>query len=335
LIKSLSRIRFTHPAHTAAMILAAGALLWGFWTLFVPTRVMQSGDQPLTIQSGQSLVRIAHKLEQQDIVRSSGLFRFYVAARGWSRDLQAGEYLIPQGAPMYEVARALAKGTASNDVEVVIPEGYNIWEIDRRLTEAGFATGTDFARAYHLDDGVFFPDTYRFRKGSTIVEISQKMRENFDLKTKTIFANLSNAERRRILIIASMLEKEARSMQDMRLVSGVIQNRLKTGMNLAVDATVSYGACVRQYTKSLTRNCQVQLIPVGTEVKIDSPFNTYTRPGLPPRPIANPGLNAIRAAMNPLKSDYFYYLSTRDGSQIIYSRTAAEHAANRRKYLGL
>ena len=81
--------------------------------------------------------------------------------------------------------------------------------------------------------------------------------------------------------------------------------------------------------------CDVSQVPVGAEIKIDGPYNTYTRAGLPPAPIANPGIITIQAALNPAKSDYLYYLSTRDGSRIIFSKTAAEHAANRRKYLGI
>ena len=142
------------------------------------------------------------------------------------------------------------------------------------------------------------------------------------------------------LIKASILEKEARKEKDMRLVAGVIENRLARGMLLQIDATVSYGACLRNFQFSIfsfqtLKYCDVSQIGVANEIKIDGPYNTYTRAGLPAGPIANPGITAIQAVLNPAKSDYLYYLSTRDGSRVIFSKTAAEHATNRHKHLGL
>jgi UPF0755 protein len=149
---------------------------------------------------------------------------------------------------------------------------------------------------------------------------------------------LSSIVLRDTLLKASILEKEARREEDMRLVAGVIENRLDRGMLLQIDATVSYGACLRKFQSlivSKLKDCDVSQIPVGAEIRIDGPYNTYTRKGLPPGSIANPGIKAIQAVLNPTKSDYLYYLSIRDGSQMIFSKTAAEHAANRRKYLGI
>jgi len=122
------------------------------------------------------------------------------------------------------------------------------------------------------------------------------------------------------------------------LVAGVIRNRLAQKMPLEIDATVSYGACLRDLQVRLVNKykyCDVSQIGVGAEIRIDSPYNSYKRSGLPPGPIANPGITAIQAVLNPKQSDYFYYLSTRDGSQMIFSKTGAEHVANRRKYLGI
>ena len=122
----------------------------------------------------------------------------------------------------------------------------------------------------------------------------------------------------------------------MGLVGGVIRNRLAKKMPLEIDATVSYGVCLRKFTAgNFKKDCDVSQIGVGAEIRIDSPYNSYKRSGLPPGPIANPGITAIQAVLNPKQSDYFYYLSTRDGSQMIFSKTGAEHAANRRKYLGI
>jgi len=120
------------------------------------------------------------------------------------------------------------------------------------------------------------------------------------------------------------------------LVAGIIRNRLARKMPLQIDATVAYGACLRRFiVGNYKKDCDVSQIGVGAEIRIDSGYNSYMRLGLPVGPIANPGITAIQAVLNPQKSDYLYYLSTRDGSQMIFSKTAAEHAANRRKYLGI
>jgi len=137
------------------------------------------------------------------------------------------------------------------------------------------------------------------------------------------------------IIIASMLEREVQSDEDMRLVAGIMYKRMEIGMPLQIDATVAYGACLRQAEENnFGKNCDTSFIGVAREIPIDSKYNTYTRKGLPDGPISNPGLRAIDAAKNPKESPYLYYLSTRDG-ETIFSRTGAEHEANRRKYLGL
>ncbi|MEK9157887.1 MAG: endolytic transglycosylase MltG, partial [Patescibacteria group bacterium] len=282
-----------------------------------------------------SLSAISKILKEKGLVRSSLVFRFYVSGLGWESNLQAGDYTIPAGSNLKSIASQLAGGRgASNDIAVFIPEGSNIWEIDKRLAYAGLISEGQFAKAYASREGYLFPDTYRFKPGSLIGEIEQKMEENGQKKTKELIGNLGAPARERIITIASIIEKEARVESDMHLVSGVIANRLKRKMNLAIDATVDYGACVRIFATKQNKDCEVHLIGVAAEIKIDSPYNSYKRAGLPYGPISNPGLTSIQAALNP-KGDYLYYLSTRDGSQTIFSHTGDEHEANRRRYLGL
>lgn len=332
-----------HVIHTAAVALAVVIFLWLGWIIFVPTTAMNT-VQRIRVDSGQSLTAIADALKERGLVRNAIVFRFYVAGLGRERNIQAGDYTIPAGATLNDIAWQIAGGNgASTDIVVFIPEGSNIWEIDKRLADAELITEGEFASAYGSREGYLFPDTYRFRPNSLLGEIEQKMELNGQDKTKDLIGGLSASARDQIIIIASIIEKEARIESDMRLVSGVIANRLKQGMPLEIDATVSYGACLRitnnsQLTTNNSQNrikdCDVSQIGVGAEIKIDSPYNTYIRAGLPPHPISNPGLMSIEAALNPT-GNYFYYLSTRDGSQIIFSKTGAEHTANRRKYLGL
>lgn len=328
-----------HLIHVSATILVAGAFIWLGWVMLFPTPALDT-SQRIHVGSGQSLNTIAKVLKERGIIRSSILFRVFVQAIGRERNLKAGDYTLPVGSTFIDVALQIAGGRGSStDIAVFIPEGYNIWEIDQRLADSKLITEGEFASAYGSREGYLFPDTYRFKPKNLLSEIEQKMELNGQNKTEELIGRLSAPVRNKILIIASIIEKEARNESDMRLVSGVIANRLKRGMPLAIDATVSYGACLRNFQFSISNlqkyiDCDVTQIGVGAEIKIDSAYNTYLRAGLPPHPISNPGLMSIEAALNPT-GNYLYYLSTRDGSQIIFSKTGAEHTANRRKYLGL
>ncbi len=317
-----------------ATILVAVIVLWTAWVMFYPTSAVQT-NQNVNIGYGHSLGQIAAELKEDGLIRSSTIFKFYILALGRERNLKAGDYVVPAGSNLNDIAFQIAGGKgASTDIEVFIPEGSNIWEVDKRLANAKLITEGSFASAYRSREGYLFPDTYRFKPKSLLGEIEQKMELNGQDKIKAMMGQLSISAQDKILNIASIIEKEARTKSDMELVSGVIFNRIRKGMDLEIDATVTYGACVRIFNSKPTSDCDVTQIGVGKEIKIDSPYNTYTRPGLPIHPISNPGLNSIEAAMNP-KGDYLFYLSTRDGSQIIFSKTASEHIANRRKYLGL
>jgi UPF0755 protein len=323
-----------HAVHATATILVAAALLWLGWVTLIPTPALEV-SQRVHVGTGQSLTAISKTLKGRGIVRSAILFRVYIQALGAERNLKAGDYTIPAESTFLDIASQITGGRgSSNDIAVFIPEGYNVWEIDKRLADSGLITEGEFASAYGSREGFMFPDTYRFKKGSLLLEIEQKMEENGIAKTQELIGGLSAPARDRIITIASIIEKEARDEGDMYLVSGVIANRLKRGMALAIDATVDYGACLRMFSAKPTVDCQTSQVAVGKEIHIDSEFNSYLRAGLPRHPISNPGLTSIQAALNP-RGDYLYYLSTRDGSQTIFEKTAAEHEANRRKYLGL
>ncbi|MEK7138826.1 MAG: endolytic transglycosylase MltG, partial [Patescibacteria group bacterium] len=255
--------------------------------------------------------------------------------------LKAGRYIFKPGDNLLTVVHLIASGLAeSEDILVTIPEGFNIWEIDQKFNQVGLIGKGGISRNFIHKEGHLFPDTYRFKKGTNPEGIVSKMEENYFKKGGT--------RSDEVIIIASLLEKEAKTKEDMELVAGIIYKRLKLGIPLQVDASVSYGWCLRNFEISVyplrsrlseaSRNigyCDVAQAPLALEIKIDGPYNTYIRLGLPPGAISNPGFVALEAAQNPKSSDYLYYLSTRDGNQIIYSKTASEHSANRNKYLGI
>lgn len=301
-------------------------------------------SKEIVIKERQGVSAIADTLKTEGIINNKFVFVVYTIITGNEKNLQAGRYIFGPGVIIPTIVRSISEGFAeSDDVVITIPEGFNVFDIDKRLSSLGLIEESNFIEKYYTDEGQFFPDTYRFkREGETVDTIAQKMKNHLNLKFKDISLVLSTLVFHDTLIKASILEKEARREEDMRLVAGIIENRLERGMPLQIDAAVSYGTCLRSLASEISRSqasgyqhCDVSQVPVGTEIKIDGPYNTYTRLGLPSGPIANPGITAIQAVLNPAKSDYLYYLSTRDGDQIIFSKTAAEHSANRRKYLGL
>lgn len=323
---------------TIAAMTAIVLLFLFVYLLFFPVK---AGSKEFVVREGEGLYRIADNLKKARLIKSKFVFIFYVKAIGEEKGLRAGRYLLTDSVSAVKIVSLLAEGLSEdNNIKVVIPEGFNIWEIDRALTEAGVSRSGDFARKSYHNEGYLFPDTYRFKKNEeTSLSIEQtgiKMKDNFQAKIVDILAGLSASKKHEIVIIASILEKEAKTEKDMRLISGIIRKRMSVGMLLQIDATVSYGACLRKSLETnFVRICDVSQIGVANEIKIDSEFNSYLRKGLPPAPISNPGLVALRAAVNPLGSDYLYYLSTRSGDEIIYAKTPQEQAQNRKKYLGI
>ena len=318
-------------------VLVAVSVFLG-WMSSAVIRSPLDAPKEIVIKEGEGAYKIAETLKKEGVIENKFVFVAYTFITGNEKKLQAGRYLFKPGVTIPDILYSISSGLAEpDDIIVTIPEGFNIWEIDKRLTGLGLIIEGEFAKKYQSQEGEFFPDTYRFNKeGETVDTIAEKMKNHLNLKFKEFSLIFSSLVFRDTLTRASILEKEARREEDMRLVAGIIRNRLAKKMPLQIDATVSYGACLRKATASgFRKDCDVSQIGVGAEIRIDSPYNSYKRTGLPPGPIANPGITAIQAVLNPKQSDYLYYLSTRDGSRMIFSKTAAEHAANRRKYLGI
>ena len=324
----LRRYLFSNRYTTTATVLAVVVLSLVIFLSLLPADLGMSGSGEITLESGLGLKTIATILKENNFIRSKYLFMLYVMALGQDDNLKAGNYKLNYSYSIPEVAYIISGGfSESDDVVVTIPEGYNIWEVDERLFEVGLNPRREFAQKFYLREGYLFPDTYRFKKTATIDEIEQKMEQTFVAK-----AGLPSSQ---VRIMASMLEKEAQTTEDMELIAGILLKRFHLGMKLQIDATVGYGWCLtRSLQNNFSRPCDVTQAPIAFELVKDGVFNTYARTGFPPRPISNPGVDAIEAAKRPKTSDYLYYLTTRNG-EMIYSKTGAEHEANRRKYLGL
>ena len=262
--------------------------------------------------SGASLV--GNNLYKEGLIKSPLAFKIYIQITNKSGKIQAGEYRLTPSFSLFQLVEELGKGPS--EIWVTIPEGLRREEIALRFKDS---LGRDelfvkeFLSSSEDNEGYLFPDTYLFPKTVSAPNVVKKMVSTFESKTSDLDLT------RNQIILASLIERETRTNAERPVVAGILNNRLDIGMALQVDATL-------QYAKGDWGQILV------SDKGIDSPFNTYKYPGLPPAPIANPGLSSLKAAVNPEESDYFYYLHDSKG-QIYYAKTLSEHNENIRKYL--
>lgn len=322
----------------AAILMAAIVASAFFWVYVqVLPRSVLAPRSLFIIERGWGVSRVAHELERGGIIRSRLAMMFVMGLRYRGQTLKAGSYeLSSSDSTIAILDRIIAGNSLSNDIEVTIPEGMNIWQVDAILAGRSLIPSGAFARVAITDEGYLFPDTYRFDARVASKSGTDEFVRTYHDTLKAAFADKASVFTREQIVIASMLEKEAKSTQDMQLVAGIIAHRRKLGMPLQLDATVAYGWCMRQWQGvDRAAGCDVTDAPIAREILRDGPYNTYTRLGLPIGPISSPGIASLEAAANPQESEYLYYLSTRDGSRIIFSKTLAEHNRNRTIYLGL
>lgn len=316
--------------------------------VFVPKDIKSKEAVYFFAEKGQGSTVISNRLEEEGLIISDRVFQFYIFVRGISSKLQAGTYELSKSMSISQIAEKLFRGDIAKD-RITIVEGWSLKDIADYLEERElykkediFAlTGEplnnpvnpkDFSSEFDfLEDkpknlnleGYLFPDTYELKKGATGQELVAKTLNNFDKKlTSELRQEISRQDRTifEIITIASLIEKEIKTPADKKIVSGVIQNRLKNNMALNIDATLTY--ILGKNSTKISIN----------ETKIDSPYNTYKYRGLPLGPICNPGIESILAAVYPTQTDYFYYLSAPDG-KTIFSRTLEEHNIAKEKYL--
>ncbi|QQG45626.1 MAG: endolytic transglycosylase MltG [Candidatus Sungiibacteriota bacterium] len=297
--------------------------------------------QTVEIAPGLGPRKIAELLKQNGVIRSRWTFILYTALTGRASDLKPGNYVFFNSAAIPSVVRDLVRG-GTNEIALTIPEGWSTKDIARYLESRGLGTYHDLLKLISVQppgldkfdflkdkpknaglEGYLFPDTYRVFKNAVPEDIVVKMLENFDKKLGPELRQEISRQGKttfEIITTASLIEKEVVSDEDRALVSGILWKRLETGVGLQVDATINY--ITGKKTTKISRE----------ETQIDSLYNTYKYRGLPPGPIANPGLSAIRAAIYPQESPYLYYLSTPNG-QTIFSTTLEEHNLAKAKYL--
>ncbi len=281
--------------------------------IFLPRSQKSTEEVIFRIEKGQGSREIAAALQKEGLIWWSPLFQVYVLASGKFGGLQAGTYLLSPSMNIPKIAEKIASGDIAKE-KITIIEGWNLKDIGFYFENKGMFQAEELYDERKEIEGYFFPDTYEIKVGESLDKIIQRAVDNFNTKT----AGLEITPQ--IVIMASLIEKEVKTPEDKRLVSGILWKRLRAGIPLQVDATITY----------ITGKKTTKIPP--EDLRIDSPYNTYKYYGLPPGPICNPGLESIKAALNPQDSQFWYYLSIPEG-KTIFSKTLDEHNIAKAKYL--
>lgn len=288
------------------------------------------------IRGGERFGAIVADLKNQNFIRSTLAFEILAALEGKAGEFKPGDYELNAGLSGWKIVGILTSGN-QKEVSVVIPEGSDLAEIDAILSGAQVLRGgalinyqkniLNSSSSQNLE-GYLFPDTYNFFVGSSAGAVVEKLLADFNQKA-LVALNQDKNNLKENLILASLIEKEAADYQSRAIIAGILKKRLKSHMPLQIDATICY---VKEQILSIPyKDCY----PIkASDLKIQSPYNTYLNAGLPPAPISNPGLSAIEAAMNPKDSPYWYYLSDPKTGKIIFAENYAEQQKNEAKYLG-
>lgn len=316
---------------------------WAYWTLAVPLRG-RADSTNVTVPIGQSVAMIAHSLEQQGVIRSAMAVRGYL--RLTRQSIQAGSYTLTKEASSLENIEPLLRGAVAEQ-SITLPEGLRIAEIARRLAAAGIVSADALLAAAVYDpthqslpvsttlktgtllEGFLFPDTYRFHRSTPALAVVDRLLETYRERTAALKPTYDQ------LILASIVEREAKFDEDRSLIAGVYTNRLRLGMALQADPTVQYAQANALCTEAFDR-CHLEdwwSPPAPADLlSLDSPYNTYRVTGLPPGPISNPGLASIEAAVHPAVHQFFYFVTDAEG-HAHFAQTLAEHNANVARYL--
>jgi UPF0755 protein len=321
----------------ALILLALGSFVW--WQ---ENSGPVSGDttlQDFLIVKGSSAEDIGSGLKKAGLIKNSLAFKWYLQVAGKQTKVQTGEYRLSPSFSLTRLVAELMKGPT--EVWVTVPEGLRKEEIAQRFVQGLSVKNSEvfvanFLEASKVKEGFLFPDTYLFPKDVTGTAVANKLISTFDKKVEaTMKADIQKGgySLNQVITMASILERETKTDTERPVVAGILYRRVKAGWPLQADATVQYAIANTkcQITAAKCDNWWTPLIKDDLEIK--SPYNTYKYPGLPPAPIANPGLSSIRAAIYPQDSPYWFYLHDSE-EQIHYAETIEEHNANIRKYLG-
>ena len=302
-----------------------------------PYKGYEGSEQFVVIEPGSGTRAIGERLIQAGVIRNEPTFRAALWRTGRARNLQAGEFRFDKPMTPTEVIEKIARGDVYNR-RITFPEGLTVHEMARIYEQQGFGQAGAFVAAARdasairdidpsADDleGYLFPETYSIPRDAAAARLVQSMVGRFkqlftpEMKQAGQALGLSP---RQVVTLASLVEKETAVAAERPIVAGVYLNRLRIGMGMQADPTVIYALQrAGRYDGNLRRE----------DLSFDSPYNTYRYPGLPPGPIASPGLASLKATVEPADVEYLYFVSRNDGSHV-FARTLAEHNENVRRY---
>lgn len=318
-----------HPFRVFAVI-AALFVLWSLNALFQPFHGDGSGRVQVTIPKGSSVSEVGDLLAKKDVIDNSTLFQVRVTLAGKRSEIYSGNFTLAHNMSYGAAIDALSTPPLKRTVTVTIPEGYTRSQAAQLVEEDGVPGSYTKAtvRSKYLNpaqyggkgakdlEGFLFPDTFELKPQAPVADLVQLQLQDFKRRIKTVdmsYAKSKNLTVYDVLIIASMVEREAGVPGQRKLVASVIYNRLHEGMPLGIDATIRFAT--GNYTDPLTES----------ELAIDSPYNSRTNVGLPPGPINSPGLDAIEAAAHPPQTDYLFYVTTPGAcGKLTFAKTEAE-----------
>jgi UPF0755 protein len=302
----------------AGLLVAGGVVVFFLYQSATTEGRSDGREVSVMVEPGTSGRDIAQQLEQEGVVSSALAFRIFMRLQGVGADLKAGEYRLREEMTFPDVVAALEKGPPDEFAKLTIPEGLNVEQTSVKVGSSTHITADQFLQAaiattlrpailppdVQALEGFLYPTTYHVIERETPPDVVKRMVAEFEKQVARAPMEKASALGRspyEILIVASLIEEEAKADDERPMISAVIHNRLAKGMELGIDATVQYA--VRKYEgQPLTQS----------DLAVDSPYNTRTRPGLPPTPIASPRLSSIVAALEPAQSDALWFVLTSD-----------------------
>ena len=300
---------------------------WFWWKDSISAvDVKDTAPLNFTVNSGDGVKAIAQNLFTEKIIRSPTGFYILVKILGIERELQAGDFRLTRAMDAKTIALELTHGMS--DIWVTVLEGWRVEEVAAKVSKDLDIPEQEFLK--YAKEGYMFPDTYLIPRDATAGAIAKIFMDTFDKKITTELKNdikKSGLSLQQVVTLASLVEREGKTASDRPVIAGILLNRLKADWPLQVDATLQYVLGYQPKEKSWWKKSLYD-----EDKKIQSPYNTYANPGLPPGPISNPGLESLKAVIYSQKSDYWYYLHDPTGG-VHFGKTLEDHEANIAKYL--
>lgn len=326
-LKSKLSKGFLHWPWILLGLIVLVVLFFTSWVNFQQRPVSSGNGQfdYFEISSGMSTKEIASGLEQKSFIRSK--YAFWIMAKTSRKSLQSGYYKLSGSISTNEILKKIQDGQA-DAFSITVPEGYRVLQVAKLLEEKANINSEKFVEAATGKEGTLFPDTYVFPSNFEPTKIVREMQENYDAKTNKL--NLAQEQ----LILASIVEREAKKDDERAKIAAVYKNRADNNMLLQADPTVRYALDSQQYLKSKSVDLLFwQPITKSDYQNLASSFNSYKQKGYPPAPICNPGMRSIEVAISPASDfgDYYYFFHDKN-LEIHFSKTLQEHQEAIKKF---